>query len=45
MGQSLGMVKNLGTRANNLYPKEWRIKSTYVPSDYEPIVVPMSEKI
>ena len=45
MGQPLGMVKNLGTRANNLYPKEWRIKSTYVPSDYEPIVVPMSEKI
>ena len=45
MGQPLGMVKNLGTRANNLYPKEWRIKSTYVPSDYEPIAVPMSEKI
>ncbi len=25
-GQPLGLVKNLGTRANNLYPKEWRIR-------------------
>ena len=31
-GHPLGMVKNLGTRANNLYPKEWAIKSTHVPS-------------
>ena len=23
----LGFVKNLGNRANNLYPQEWRIKS------------------
>ena len=30
-GHPLGMVKNLGTRANNLYPKEWAIKSTHVP--------------
>ncbi|MCR4994956.1 MAG: hypothetical protein K6A32_06235 [Bacteroidales bacterium] len=28
-GQRLGPLKNLGTRANNLYPKEWRIRSTY----------------
>lgn len=27
-GQRLGLVKNLGTRANNLYPKEWRIRSS-----------------
>lgn len=27
----LGFVKNLGSRANNLYPQEWRIKSTHVP--------------
>lgn len=27
----LGLVKNIGTRANNLYPKEWRIKSTHIP--------------
>ena len=30
-GHPLGMVKNLGTRANNLYPKEWAIKSTHAP--------------
>lgn len=38
MGQPLGMVKNIGSRANNLYPKEWRIKSTHIPTDYEPII-------
>jgi NOL1/NOP2/fmu family ribosome biogenesis protein len=27
----LGFVKNIGTRANNLYPQEWRIKSTHLP--------------
>lgn len=32
-GQPLGFVKNLGTRANNLYPQEWRIKSTHVPEE------------
>lgn len=26
-GYPLGFVKNLGNRANNLYPKEWRIKA------------------
>ena len=25
-GLSLGVVKNIGNRANNLYPKPWRIK-------------------
>lgn len=25
----LGFVKNIGMRANNLYPSEWRIRSTY----------------
>ena len=29
-GQHLGLVRNLGTRANNLYPKEWRIRSGHV---------------
>lgn len=29
-GQRLGLMKNLGTRANNLYPKEWRIRSTHI---------------
>ncbi|MBO4397351.1 MAG: hypothetical protein J5805_02320, partial [Bacteroidaceae bacterium] len=25
-GLPLGQVKNIGNRANNLYPKEWRIR-------------------
>ncbi len=28
----LGFVKNLGNRANNLYPQEWRILSTHIPT-------------
>ena len=32
-GQPLGPVKNIGNRANNLYPKPWRIKSTHLPSE------------
>ena len=31
-GHRLGLAKNIGNRANNLYPKEWRIKSTHIPS-------------
>ncbi|MGN1245092.1 MAG: rRNA cytosine-C5-methyltransferase, partial [Muribaculaceae bacterium] len=31
-GMVLGFVKNLGNRANNLYPREWRIKSTHAPA-------------
>lgn len=27
----LGWVKNLGNRANNLYPQEWRIRSGHTP--------------
>ncbi|MCI5559863.1 MAG: rRNA cytosine-C5-methyltransferase [Phocaeicola sp.] len=27
-GKPLGFLKNLGNRANNLYPNEWKIKST-----------------
>ena len=30
-GFTLGWVKNLGNRANNLYPQEWRIRSSYNP--------------
>lgn len=37
MGHPLGFVKNIGNRANNLYPQEWRIKSTHIPQDYETI--------
>lgn len=29
--EPLGFVKNLGNRANNLYPQEWRIRSGYLP--------------
>ena len=29
----LGFVKNVGNRANNLYPSEWRIRSGYVPDE------------
>ena len=37
-GHPLGTMKNIGTRANNLYPKEWRIKTTHIPNDYEAIL-------
>ena len=32
-GQPLGPAKNIGSRANNLYPKAWRIKTTHLPSE------------
>ena len=38
MGHPLGQVKNIGTRANNLYPKPWRIKTTHIPDDYVPVL-------
>lgn len=34
----LGWEKNLGTRANNLYPQEWRIKSTHIPEENKTIL-------
>lgn len=30
-GIPLGFVKNIGNRANNLYPSEWRIRSGHLP--------------
>lgn len=30
-GTPLCFAKQLGNRANNLYPKEWRIRSTHIP--------------
>lgn len=39
-GHPLGTAKNIGTRANNQYPKEWRIKTTHIPTDYEAILRP-----
>ena len=41
LGHVLGQAKNIGTRANNLYPKEWKIKTTHIPNEYEPILRPL----
>lgn len=32
-GVPLGFAKNIGNRANNLYPQEWRIRSGYLPDE------------
>lgn len=32
-GSNIGFVNNLGSRANNLYPKGWRILSTHIPPE------------
>ena len=40
MNHPLGFAKNLGNRANNLFPQEWKIKSTHIPTDYETIFRP-----
>lgn len=37
-GHPIGFANNLGNRANNLYPKPWRILSTHLP-DAEPSVL------
>ena len=29
----LGFVKQVGNRANNLYPQEWRIRTGYLPEE------------
>ncbi|MBO5014861.1 MAG: rRNA cytosine-C5-methyltransferase, partial [Bacteroidaceae bacterium] len=34
----LGFVKNIGNRANNLYPQEWRIRSGYLPEEVRTLV-------
>ena len=39
-GHLLGLAKNIGNRANNLYPKEWKIRTTYIPNEYETILRP-----
>ena len=38
--EPLGFVKNLGNRANNLYPNEWRIRSGYLPERSPEIFTP-----
>lgn len=39
-GAPIGFEKNIGNRANNLYPKEWCIKSSHTPAETDrPIVI------
>ena len=38
-GKALGFVKNIGNRANNLYPQEWRIRSGYLPEQVSVVLV------
>ncbi len=35
----LGFIKNMGYRANNLYPNEWRIRTTHLPKDEEVVKI------
>ncbi len=42
-GHALGFINHLGTRANNLYPMEWRIRSSYGPETPPEIVVTNTE--
>ena len=37
-GIPLGWEKNIGNRANNLYPQEWKIKSSHVPETDKPVI-------
>lgn len=37
-GAPLGFVKHLGNRTNNLYPQEWRIKSSHLPDNGQNIL-------
>jgi 16S rRNA C967 or C1407 C5-methylase (RsmB/RsmF family)/NOL1/NOP2/fmu family ribosome biogenesis protein len=32
--EPIGFVKNIGNRANNFYPNEWRIRSGYLPGTF-----------
>jgi len=37
-GFPLGFVKQLGSRANNLYPQEWRIRTGYTPNEVKTLL-------
>lgn len=37
-GMPLGFVKNIGNRSNNLYPTEWRIRSSHYPENETKII-------
>lgn len=41
--EPLGFVKNLGNRANNLYPSEWRIRSGYLPDNAMSFLTPFEQ--
>ena len=38
-GFALGPAKNIGNRANNLYPKPWRIKTTHLPGEAQKVLL------
>lgn len=38
-GHPLGFVKNVGTRSNNLYPQNWKIRTGYLPDSREVLSV------
>jgi NOL1/NOP2/fmu family ribosome biogenesis protein len=42
--EPIGFVKNLGNRANNLYPQEWRIRSGYLPENKPDLILLTSPK-
>ena len=44
-GHALGFAKNIGQRANNLYPREWAIRSTYVPDAYSPVIMSVDKDV
>lgn len=35
----LGFIKNIGNRSNNLYPNEWRIRTSYTPDEVTDILI------
>ncbi len=37
-GRPIGFAKNIGNRTNNLYPQEWRIRSSYTIEDDPSII-------
>ena len=43
-GVALGSAKNIGNRANNLYPKAWRIKTTHLPAEPVEIINLQTDK-
>ena len=44
-GHILGPAKNIGNRANNLYPKPWRIKTTHLPSEAPKVLQIVNSKL